>query len=60
MSGKPTKAERVVTAAVGITLASASGPLGAAIGAAVVDYTLQKIAQRSAKKDRIPGAKGAN
>ncbi len=51
MSGKRTKTERVITAAAAITLGSATGLLGAGIGAAAVDYTLQKIAKRDEKKN---------
>ena len=44
------KTERVVTAAVAITLGSATGLVGAVVGAAAVDYAVQKLEQRGKKK----------
>ena len=46
----PSKTERVVTAAAAIAVGSVAGPVGAVIGAAVVDYAVQKLEKRGEKK----------
>lgn len=44
------KTERVVIAAAAIAIGSVSSPIGAAIGAAAVDYAINKSSKRSPKK----------
>lgn len=44
------KTERVIVAATAITLASATGMVGAGVGAALVDYAIQKLGKREDKK----------
>lgn len=46
----PKKTERIITATAAITLASATGTIGPIIGAAIVDYAVQKLEKRGGKK----------